>query len=739
MTSLPPLLQLAQPAPQTATEQAIVRAEQLKLLFGSLPTALWAAALNVIVLAVVSHGHVETAWLWGWTCTSLGIGAVRGLVSARYHRAAARAGPEGPRTSVWLRRFLLGNYAAGLAWGSAPIVLFPDDATHQIFLAFMLSGVAAGATATLGPVRAALVPFGAALTLPLSVRFLLSGSELGLAVGLVSLLFLTFVVTSGLKNHAAVSENLLLRIRLSRSEALMSETGRLLEVGGWELDIPSSRVRWSDEVFRIHELPPGRELSLEEALGFYSGEAQQEVKAAVSACINEGTPWDLQTEFVTAKGKRLWVRSLGHAEFRRGKPVRLVGSFQNVTRIKEVENELIASKNLAEAATKAKSQFLATMSHEIRTPMNGVLGLSKILLDTPLSPDQHRLVENIHASGETLLTVINEVLDFSRIEAGRLEIVEGAFDLGATLEGVLALLRPEAVRKGLDLRLAYPGPAPHTRLRGDASRIRQVLLNLVGNAVKFTNTGSVVVSAEVGVVGGTDSAQVRLAVADTGPGIPHLLHERLFEPFTQGDARWARQHGGSGLGLAITRQLVQLMGGSIHFVSEPGQGTTFTVDLPLALEEASEAPTPSARTPEAQEGRPTWQRAPRVLVVEDNEVNQLVAQRLLEKLDCIVHMTGNGFEALSEWHAHDFDLVFTDCQMPGMDGFELTQAIRTSGAKGAAVPIVALTANAFQEDQDRCLAAGMTDYLTKPVSATKLRSVLLARLPALVTPSAPAE
>ena len=443
-----------------------------------------------------------------------------------------------------------------------------------------------------------------------------------------------------------------------------------------------------------------------------------------------------------------WIAVLRNITERKANEQRLKDTAQELEqKNEELEKALMAARE----ATRLKSRFLANMSHEIRTPMNGVLGMTDFLLASGLNTEQHEYAESIKRLADSLLALINDILDLSRVEAGKLRVEHVEFSLPSAIAETASIFALQARAKGLEF-VSSIGPGVPARAVGDSGRLRQVLTNLLGNAIKFTERGQVALKTEL--IGQTDDGvQLKFTVRDSGIGIPSGEQGRLFDAFTQVDESNTRKYGGTGLGLAISKQLVELLGGEIGLESERGRGSRFwfTANFgkpprpenapPTIPVRVQAAPAPAVAVPltKSQTGtahqriespRPieklntSSDRSMRILLAEDNEINQRITLRLLQKLGLAADAVVNGREAVEALEKRKYDLVLMDCQMPDMDGFEATAVIRSREGKSRHQTICALTANAMDGDRERCLAAGMDDYISKPVGLEKLREAL---------------
>lgn len=444
--------------------------------------------------------------------------------------------------------------------------------------------------------------------------------------------------------------------------------------------------------------------------------------AAWQAHEELGSPFNIECRIHREDGLEVWVRSA--ASLKRdaaGKPVRLIGALQEITHRKLAEFDLISARDAARAANEAKSSFLAAMSHEIRTPLNGILGMGKVLSKEPLSDRQQGHVQIILQSGAILLSLLDDLLDISKIEAGKLTLEAGEVDLAEIVRSAQAGLTVLAAEKDVAVSCLV-SPEAEGRFRGDPTRVRQIVNNLCSNALKFTDQGQITLEVS------NPDGQLRLVVRDTGIGISAAKLGELFQKFTQADPSITRKFGGTGLGLAISQELARLMGGEITLESEEGAGSTFTARLPLARLEGVADAAPGAERPNDIELATVDDL--RILVAEDNLVNRMVIQAILEQAGVTPVVVNDGQEAVQAWRTGAWDLILMDVQMPVMDGITATRIIRQeeSGRTGAPTPILALTANVMTHQQDAYREAGMNGAVAKPIDPAKLFAAMDALL-----------
>jgi len=509
--------------------------------------------------------------------------------------------------------------------------------------------------------------------------------------------------------------------RVERSEARLMLAMEIADIHVWELDYRRKeliKVGAEDTFFAAPKT------YAELAGDIWSTVDPRDLPAVQGAWerhVKEGGAYRPEYRLVRGDGREVWVQgSVRFLEDENRRPVRMVGALQNITERKQAEQALIAAKEEAESATRAKSAFLATMSHEIRTPLNGVLGMAQAMALGELPAEQRQRVDVIRQSGESLLTILNDLLDLSKIEAGKLVLEQTEFDLEETARNALSAFGATAQAKDLSLSLKV-SPAARGVYMGDSVRVRQIVYNLVSNGLKFTEKGGV--SIALSRRGGC----LCLQVADTGIGVAREKLDRLFHKFEQADASTTRRYGGTGLGLSICRDLAELMGGTIHAESEPGKGAVFTVKLPLA--KVAVAPrleaTAEARSEMDGDGPPI-----RILAAEDNSMNQLVLRTLLNQVGIEPRIVANGREAVEVWAAEPWDLILMDVQMPEMDGPTATGMIRARerAARIPRTPIIALTANAMAHQVAEYVAAGMDDFVAKPIEAVRLFAAVEAAL-----------
>ncbi len=490
------------------------------------------------------------------------------------------------------------------------------------------------------------------------------------------------------------------------------------QLGIWEWRLKTNTLIWNEQMhllFRTHSQTKGHERDqFKQAL---HPENRRRVFREILEALRRGSPFESKYQVLWPSGEVRTIHS--HGEWHldpQGAPESLIGVCSDITEREKTEQDLLEAREVAISASQAKSEFLSTMSHEIRTPMNGVIGMTNLLMETSLDSKQREYAETIYQSGKTLLALVNDILDFSKIEAGKMDLETVEFDLQNYIKDLLKPFQYSCQTKGIHFSVDVP-PYSHL-ISADDGRIGQITSNLVSNAIKFTHHGEVSVKLECTAI--HNQTEVNLTVHDTGVGIQSHEKARIFQAFSQAASATSRHFGGTGLGLSISKRLVDLMGGTIAFESEFGKGTTFKVTLFLGTGRAKEAQTQAP----VESNHPSPPIAGRVLVAEDNPTNQKVIARMLEKWGCKYHVVADGNEALAALQEATFDLILMDCQMPEMDGYTATRTIRIWSGPQRSIPIIALTANVVQSEKDKCRAAGMEDYISKPIDPKVLEATL---------------
>ena len=699
-----------------------IRAKQIDAITRLVPLTMTINLVNVAIVLFVFWNTGSNLFLGAWGLT---IAAAAALATRSWVRSRRRPPKEASRNAI--RRLTIQSFILALAWGAMPVVILPAiGPTHQLIVACLMAGMISAGGFTLSTVPGAGLVYTWTMAAASAVALLLCQVDAYVMTAVFLLIYAVFISRNVILNGRLFFDNIQAQLQLARQTETISLLLKEFQENAsdwlWQTDAESRLIDVPERFVEVAQIP--RPL----LQGAYFVDALELLCPADAPAVagivalmekREALP-EIIVHVVAGGQARLWTLTARPTLDHDGNFAGYRGVGHDVTERRRAEQ--------AEAANQAKSGFLAMMSHELRTPMNGVLGLASMLLETKLDPEQHHAVATIRDSGDNLLRILNDILDLSKLEAGRLEFEAIDFSPAALVDAVASIIGPGARNKGLAIKVEVDPNLPST-LSGDVARIRQVLLNLASNAVKFTGRGGVTIAVACTSREGS-RATVEWRVSDSGIGIPPDRIGRLFTDYAQADVSISRRFGGTGLGLAISRRIVEQMGGAIGVTSREGEGATFQFSLTLPTSDrvvrdqrADRVGADDLKARIATLGRPL-----RVLIAEDDATNRMVVLMMLREFDAETRIATDGVQAVQAASEADYDLVLMDVRMPEMDGLAATRTIRAHGGRFASLPIIALTANAFAEDIKLCSDAGMSDFLAKPLRKPALVAAVLRAL-----------